>query len=183
LIIAYEANGRRYLAVAGWRHQKIDRPQKPKYPAPPPESIGLSKLDDPCSSNDIEHSSNDHGRFATEGKGEEEEGKVKKKEGAAEAAPADLDLEPPASADIVQFQAYAYEGAIIRLKRDQFERWRKVYSAIPDLTAALEVADAYYAERPPKDGKWFFPVSRWLEKANAEAKTEKKRAGYGDSWW
>lgn len=35
LISTYDVNGKRYLAITGWHHQKIDRPQDPKYPAPP----------------------------------------------------------------------------------------------------------------------------------------------------
>jgi hypothetical protein len=35
--------------------------------------------------------------------------------------------------------------------------------------AELQKADDYYAETPPKDGKWFFPVSRWLARAHNEA--------------
>jgi hypothetical protein len=34
LLIEYLIENKTYLQVTGWRHQKIDRPQTPKYPAP-----------------------------------------------------------------------------------------------------------------------------------------------------
>jgi hypothetical protein len=89
------------------------------------------------------------------------------------------------SAQIIQLpaQTYAFEGEVIRLRRDQFDRWEKLHPKI-DLTAELALADAYYFENPPKDGKWFFPVSRWLEKANREQAFKPKRKGvYGDDYW
>lgn len=35
LLHLYEVDGKEFLAVTGWRHQKIDRPQKPLTPEPP----------------------------------------------------------------------------------------------------------------------------------------------------
>src|SRR5690348_11915202 len=34
LILLYAANGREYIEITGWSHQKIDKPHKPKYPGP-----------------------------------------------------------------------------------------------------------------------------------------------------
>lgn len=34
LIIIYSVEGKEYLEVTGWSHQKIDKPHKPKYPGP-----------------------------------------------------------------------------------------------------------------------------------------------------
>jgi hypothetical protein len=45
LIKIYSIDGKEYLQVTGWHHQKIDKPQKPKYPAPPPESENNSTND------------------------------------------------------------------------------------------------------------------------------------------
>jgi DNA-binding Lrp family transcriptional regulator len=70
---------------------------------------------------------------------------------------------------------YVFEGRIIRLEQSALDRWRKSYHAIPDFTAALQAADDYYSENPPKDGKWFFPVSRWLEKQHT-VEFERQRA-------
>lgn len=64
---------------------------------------------------------------------------------------------------------FAFVGKTIKLKVKDFDRWQKAYSAVPDFIAELTKADDYYTENPPDDGKWFFPVSRWLEKAHREA--------------
>lgn len=34
LLLKYEVEGRSYLEITGWKHQKIDRPQPPKHPPP-----------------------------------------------------------------------------------------------------------------------------------------------------
>jgi len=34
LIIVYSVEDKEYIEISGWKHQKIDRPQAPKYPAP-----------------------------------------------------------------------------------------------------------------------------------------------------
>lgn len=103
---------------------------------------------------------NTHGAISEDssGKGKERKGKEGNGEG-REGAPAD----------------FAFVGKIIRLKVKDFDRWRKTYTAIPDFLAALGLADDYYSENPPADGKWFFPVSRWLEKENAKASETRRK--------
>lgn len=134
LITTYTVDGKAYLQVTGWQHQKIDRPQSSKYPAP---------LDD--------HSTN-----ARDGRDEGKEGKGEEKNRGADA-----------QAD------FAFVGRVIRLKVSDYSRWAKAYHAIPDLSAELTKADDFYSENPPPDGKWFFPVSRWLEKAHEDARKPK----------
>ena len=56
------------------------------------------------------------------------------------------------------------------------DRWQKTYHAIPDITAALQLADDYYSENPPKDNKWFFPVSKWLQKEHDQQCAQLKLA-------
>src|SRR5690606_17264884 len=80
------------------------------------------------------------------------------------------EIEGKGGGAIAPAESLTFEGRIIRLDRKQFDRWRRSYPKIPDLTAALQRADDYYSEHPPDDGKWFFRVSRWLEKENTEAK-------------
>jgi hypothetical protein len=63
---------------------------------------------------------------------------------------------------------YAFAGHVIRLKQEQLDRWKHAYHAIPDIEAELTKADDYYTTNPPADSKWFFPVSRWLERAHTE---------------
>lgn len=82
---------------------------------------------------------------------------TKKEEGGAEAP----------EEKIVQFRrTYAFEGRVIRLEESDLNRWRQTYQAIPDIVSVLQSADDYYSQSPPKDGKWFFPVSNWLKKEN-----------------
>jgi len=80
----------------------------------------------------------------------------KEKVGGAEAPPE----------KVVPIRRYAFEGKIIRLDQPGLDRWRETYRLIPDIVAVLQSADDYYAESPPKDGKWFFPVSNWLKREN-----------------
>jgi hypothetical protein len=35
MIVRYSVDGRDYLAIVNWQHQKIDRPSPPRYPVPP----------------------------------------------------------------------------------------------------------------------------------------------------
>jgi hypothetical protein len=37
LVLPYEVDGKRYLQITGWHHQRIDKPQPAKYPDPPKE--------------------------------------------------------------------------------------------------------------------------------------------------
>jgi uncharacterized protein YdaU (DUF1376 family) len=65
--------------------------------------------------------------------------------------------------------ALAFVGKVIRLTFDDFERWKSTFHAVPDMRAELEAADAHYADKPPPNGKWFFPVSNWLKRAHEQA--------------
>lgn len=65
---------------------------------------------------------------------------------------------------VVPIRRYVFEGRVVRLEQSDLNRWKQTYQAIPDILAVLQTADDYYSENPPKDGKWFFPVSRWLQK-------------------
>lgn len=140
LLRLYAVDGKEYLQVTGWTHQKIDRPQPAKYPGPIDESPPPARV----------HSSN--GIDGREGIGGERKGGEKKERGGADAP-----------------TGFAFVGRVIRLKSDDFEKWRTAYFKIPDLVAELTKADDYYSEHPAKDGKWFFHVSRWLQKAHDEA--------------
>jgi hypothetical protein len=83
---------------------------------------------------------------------------------------------------------FAFVGKIIRLTIADFDRWRKAYPAIPDLVSELAKADAYYSDNPTKDGKWFFPVSSWLKRANDQMSENLRYADKhgnlpGDPWY
>jgi hypothetical protein len=63
LIETYEVGGKRYLAITGWKkHQRIDKPQPPRCPAPPHERLACK-----AHAAFAEHSPN--GRDGEEGRG------------------------------------------------------------------------------------------------------------------
>lgn len=114
-------------------------------------------------------------RNVHQGNGEERNGEEQeKKEVAASAATTNGH-----SADTT----YAFQGKIIKLNQQDFDRWKQAYPNIPDLTAALTKADDYYREHPPAGGKWFHAVSRWLEKDNADAKKTAREGRRGEDFW
>lgn len=82
LVVVYEADGKSYLQITGWKHQRIDRPQPSKFPMP---KLAEKSLFDECSTNAprafVECST-------TEWSGEGEEGSGdRKKDGAQADAP------------------------------------------------------------------------------------------------
>lgn len=83
LLVRYVVDGKEYLQVTGWSHQKIDRPQKSKIPPPPDD-----------------HSSNDRRTIAVgrEGKGEESRGVRDNPDSAAPVGCARARLDDPAIA-------------------------------------------------------------------------------------
>lgn len=64
---------------------------------------------------------------------------------------------------------FAFVGKVIRLTVTDYARWASAYDAVPDMMAELTKADDYYSSNPLPDGKWFFPVSRWMAKAHSDA--------------
>ena len=78
---------------------------------------------------------------------------------------------------------FVFVGDVVRLTKRDFQRWREVYSAVPDLLAEIAAADAYYRDHPPKDGKWFFPVSKWLKTAHEDALAKKSPDDDTTKFW
>ena len=70
LLLVYEVDGREYLQITGWQHQKIDRPRPGKCPSP---TNGFKPIEKPSFD---EHSSNDRRMLddGREGKGKEGNG-------------------------------------------------------------------------------------------------------------
>lgn len=58
---------------------------------------------------------------------------------------------------------FVFTGKVGRLTAKNLADWRKAYDP-PDIMAELQAADDYYADHPPKDGKWFFAFSNWLKR-------------------
>lgn len=44
LVSSYVVEGKQYLLITGWKHQKIDKPQKPKYPEPGELSANIPRM-------------------------------------------------------------------------------------------------------------------------------------------
>lgn len=89
LVLLYEVNGKDYIQISGWQHQKIDRPQAGKYPAPVDGYKTTSNSDKTTSKI---NSSNDRRSFATDRKGEEWKGDERNSEANASGADAPRDF-------------------------------------------------------------------------------------------
>lgn len=159
-VVRFDASGKQYGAVKNFA--KYQRPKKPKVIHPITAEIcafvGLDAggnrkeagIGRPPSNASSERVTN-HEESSTElGQQMKEEGGRRKEEGEKKEGSG----KPP----------YAFVGKIVRLKAEQLEEWRKRFWAIKNLEGSLSAADDYYFDNPPKDGKWFFPVSKWLQR-------------------
>lgn len=63
---------------------------------------------------------------------------------------------------------YAYEGTVIKLTKEDYDRWKKRYRAIPDFDAALGKLDDYYSSLDDC-GNWFIRCSAALDKEHQKA--------------
>jgi hypothetical protein len=71
---------------------------------------------------------------------------------------------------------YAFEGKVIKLKRRDFEQWRKAFPDL-DLAARLQSRDDWLAlEATDKDReRWFMSTSNWLANQQQKAATEARQ--------
>jgi hypothetical protein len=92
----------------------------------------------------------------------------------------DTDTDTERSKKKESADAFAFVGKVIRLKHADYDRWKTSYPNITDLKAELTLADDYYSQNQPKDGKWFFQVSQWLKKANQQALDKKGDMKFAD---
>ena len=140
LIQRYEVDGRRYIQVLGWHHQKIQHPSDSKFPDPPEPSQILMSPHEPSPLK---------GR---EGKGKEEDSEAKAS--GADAPPA----EPPSEQDLVWGDGLTWlagaEGKAVGPLRSMVGRWCKVYGDARVLAAMTEAR----SQSPPVIG----PVA-WIE--------------------
>lgn len=109
LIRIYVVDGKEYFQVTGWKHQKIDKPQSPKYPSPISE----------CSPNGID------------GKDEGEEGKGKdNSEPIGSGAEAPIDFEKLAFERGKAVLGSSAGGVIAKIKRDKVKTWAEALEII-----------------------------------------------------
>lgn len=65
--------------------------------------------------------------------------------------------------------SYAFFGRTIRLKPNDFDRWRRTYHSIQDMAAELTALDAWWEEQPDeKRKKWFHPTVGMLNRKHQE---------------
>jgi uncharacterized protein YdaU (DUF1376 family) len=63
---------------------------------------------------------------------------------------------------------YSFAGEVVRLKSADYVKFKSLYANI-DLDHELKVADAVFANEPPKDGKWYMPLMYKLQYQNKKA--------------
>lgn len=72
--------------------------------------------------------------------------------------------------------AFAFDGAVIRLRRDDYDRWESAYADL-DLRAVLTSRDDWLRDQPePERRRWFNSTSNFLAKKQQEAKVQAKKA-------
>lgn len=81
---------------------------------------------------------------------------------------------PPVASEDLKKAPYAFEGMVIKIRRDVYDRWRRTYPRIANFDAELQRIDDYYATHPDKQDHWFYGTSSWLKKSNDEADTRRK---------
>jgi hypothetical protein len=169
LIQTYIIDDKEYFQVTGWHHQKIDRPQPSKLPAPPVDVV--------------EHSSND--RAGREGKGEEGKGKKDPPSGRADVShpPATNGADPDGSDEDIFWHlageikakgiARSQCGQLAKALNGDFERG---ISILRDVAQAKGTRGAYLAKivrnieqegkepRPPPDAS----VPEWVSDARSQ---------------
>lgn len=91
LVVIYAVDNKEYLQITGWHHQKIDKPQKPKYPPPPPEP---------------QNDSTNVRRMVAPERKKEESGKKEQDADAARSAPPELETELPLSDEADYFRRF-----------------------------------------------------------------------------
>lgn len=169
LVVEYEANGKRYLHVTGWHHQKIERPNY-KHPKPRPDDIRRAVADHSETDRDAlaDHSPTDRrsiGDHSTpEGKGKEGKGEERSRPAAAaelprvhassadaaaasrpvDSAPGD---EPPPTADPTTARAIELtamlrkRGAGLQASNPIVRRWAESGVSDGQALSALETAE------------------------------------------
>lgn len=133
LIETYVVDGKDYFQVTGWRHQKIDRPQSPKYPGPV-----------------ADHSSN-----GIDGKDEGEEGKGKEgSEPIGSGAEAPIDFEKLAFERGKAVLGPSAGGVIAKLKRDRCKTWSETLGVIEEAAkkqAPMEWVQGILRRKDPEE--------------------------------
>lgn len=147
-ILQYEVDGRKYGAIRNFR--KHQRPKTPNDIFPADDNIRTYVFLSPPISETLPQS----GGNASEIRPQMEDGGDKMEEEEKSAG---------------EQKSYAFEGKVVRLLQRDYDQWRKVYSAIPDLTAELTALDVWAANQSAEKQKgWFQSVSGSLNRKHQE---------------
>ena len=153
LIDTYQHEGKTYLHVCGWKHQKIDRPSR-KYPEYSPSSS--QQFD--------EHSTNDRlpldEPLATEGKGREGKGIDQDQEhGKADAS--------ASTTHLVEF-----DGIDFKVSAPLITKWVQAFPSV-NVDLEIERAAVWAIANPSRAKKdWRRFLNNWLAKASPAAAAE-----------
>lgn len=161
LILIYTIDGKEFISISGWAHQKIDKPRASKIPGPFVEASTIIRR-----------------KVATDLNGSE--GIVSDPIGHSDASGAEAAAEKKEDTAAAVPRTYVFEDGVIRLNARDFETWRKAFSNL-DLAAEL-LSLSKWAES--EGGKWFHAVKGALAKRNREVKaTRENLAATGGFKW
>ena len=74
--------------------------------------------------------------------------------------------------------AFAFDGAVIRLRRNDFDRWLRAYPDL-DLPAVLQARDDWLRDQPePERKRWFNSTSNFLAKRQQQERGARAEAAF-----
>jgi hypothetical protein len=73
-------------------------------------------------------------------------------------------------------QAFAFDGAAIKIGADTLDRWKIAYRHIDDWPAALQAIDDYCTAHPGDNSRMVARASSWLERRNHENRNDSEEA-------
>lgn len=148
----YTIGGKDYFQIIGWHHQKIDRPQKNKFPRP--EEADMQNKDG------VRRGIDEHSPLI----GEERIGYDKIGEDETRAAEAPPPTKPEDTSK--NSQKYGFEGHHVKLSQKDFDAWAKAYPKL-DLVAELQNRDDWLRGEPDRQKNWYVATSNWLRTRNS----------------
>jgi len=148
LIVRYEVEGRRFIHVSTWKlHQRVDNPNKSRFPLPPSE-VDPSTSDDPEGRQS--DARDDRETIEALAPGTEEQGSSKKP------SPPSREIEPPGFAEF--YDAYPRK----RERKKAAVAYRSALKAGATPERLLQAARSYYAAQRGKKLEYVKYPASWL---------------------
>lgn len=157
----YELNGKSYGAIRNFR--KFQKPKTPNdiYPATP-EMLAFVGLPSETKGDEAPSFPPKGETFLPKG-----EKSFQMEDGGGRGEEKEETPLPPLKGERAD---YPFVGKVVRLNRQDYNRWRKQFSAIPDFDAELVAVDGWLAgQSEAKQAKWFGSCAPWLNKRHQEA--------------